>query len=103
MGVNCKRVRRIIHFGPSNSVEMYVQECGRAGREGLPSTCILVDNGLLSTHSEKNMKEYLSSSESLQKWLMNHFGFSNELQSGSHAHSCGDICAGDCVRIRGVP
>ena len=43
MGVNCKRVRRIIHFGPSKSVEMYVQECGRAGREGLPSTCILLD------------------------------------------------------------
>ena len=38
MSVNCKRVRRIIHFGPSKSVEMYVQECGRAGRDGLPST-----------------------------------------------------------------
>ena len=96
MGVNCKRVRRIIHFGPSKSVEMYVQECGRAGRDGLPSTCILLYNGLLSTHSEKDMKEYLSSSECRRKWLMSHFGFSNELQSGDHAHSCCDICATDC-------
>ena len=29
MGVNCKKVRRVIHFGPSKSVELYVQECGR--------------------------------------------------------------------------
>ena len=38
MGVNC---RSVIHFGPSKSVELYVQKCGRAGRDGLPSTCVL--------------------------------------------------------------
>ena len=97
MGVNCKKVRRIIHFGPSKSVEMYVQECGRAGRDGLPSTCVLLYNGLLSTHCEKAMKEYLSSSECRRKWLMSHFGFSNELQSGGYAHSCCDVCAAACV------
>ena len=30
MGVDCKGVHRIIHFGPSKNVECYVQECGRA-------------------------------------------------------------------------
>ncbi len=34
MGVNCKSVRRVVHFGPSKSVELYVQESGRAGRDG---------------------------------------------------------------------
>jgi len=97
MGVNCKQVRRIIHFRPSKSGEMYVQECGRAGRDGLPSTCVLLYNGFLSTHCEKAMKEYLSSSECHRKCLMSRFGFSNELPSFGHAQFCCDICAAACV------
>lgn len=34
MGVDCKEVHRVIHFGPSKNLECYVQECGRAGRDG---------------------------------------------------------------------
>ena len=47
MGVNCKGVRRVIHFGPSKNIEQYVQESGRAGRDGEDSTCIILYNGLL--------------------------------------------------------
>ena len=63
VGANCKRLRRVIHFGPSKSVELYVQECGCAGRDGLPSTCVLLHNGLLSAHYEKDMKQYVSTNE----------------------------------------
>jgi superfamily II DNA/RNA helicase len=31
MGIDCKSVRRVIHFGPSKNLESYVQESGRAG------------------------------------------------------------------------
>lgn len=33
MGVNCKGVQRVIHLRPSKSVEAYIQESGRAGRD----------------------------------------------------------------------
>lgn len=74
MGVNCKKVRRIVHFGPSKSIEMYIQECGRAGRDGEPSTCVLLYNGLLSAYCDNDMKRYVQAEEAcLRKLLMVHF------------------------------
>ena len=37
MGVDCPDIRQVLRYGPPNLVEEYVQETGRAGRDGLPS------------------------------------------------------------------
>ena len=41
MGIDCPNIRRVIHFGPASSIEDYIQETGRAGRDGLPSTAMV--------------------------------------------------------------
>ena len=44
MGIDCYNVQQIIHVLPPNDVEFYVQEIGRAGRNGYYSSAILLHN-----------------------------------------------------------
>ncbi len=42
MGVNKENVRYIIHFHPPLNIESYLQEIGRAGRDGKESIAIML-------------------------------------------------------------
>lgn len=44
MGVDKSNIRTVIHLEPPPTVESYIQEAGRGGRDGLPSQAILLWN-----------------------------------------------------------
>ena len=57
MGVDCPDIRRIIHWGMPATLEEYVQETGRSGRDGKSSVAI-VYQGIGSRHANAAALNY---------------------------------------------
>eukprot|EP00112_Aurelia_sp_Birch-Aquarium-sp1_P015912 Seg3562.16 transcript_id=Seg3562.16/GoldUCD/mRNA.D3Y31 product="putative ATP-dependent RNA helicase R290" protein_id=Seg3562.16/GoldUCD/D3Y31 len=95
MGVDCKDVNRIVHFGPTKTIEAYLQECGRGGRDAKPSTCYLLYNGLLYGHCQDDIKKFIVSNECRRKKMQEIFP--GKRNSSSVECACCDICLKNAI------
>ena len=58
MGIDSSNVRRVIHWGPPEDVEMCVQQSGRAERDGNMSYALIIYNPRLLQFRDVNIIQY---------------------------------------------
>lgn len=78
MGIDKPNIRYILHYQVPGSIEQYVQEAGRAGRDGRPSECIVLFDPLdldiqkhLNERSHASFGQLRRIGRSLSAWLVN--------------------------------
>ena len=57
LGIDCPDVRQVIHLGIPDDIELYIQESGRAGRDGNPALALMLKTKGPS-HVNKSMIKY---------------------------------------------
>lgn len=65
MGINKQNIRLVIHYHLPSQIESYIQEVGRAGRDGKPSLCVLLHTPNDKLIPKKLIENELPSKEEL--------------------------------------
>ncbi|XP_052087859.1 putative ATP-dependent DNA helicase Q1 [Mytilus californianus] len=99
MGTDSPNVRRVIHAGVPKTLEIYIQEIGRAGRDGKSSTAILYYNKSDISQAvpgmTDGMRDYCNSKTCRRAYLCEHFGC--EFSEMNFKHECCDLCEMECT------
>ena len=97
MGIDCPNIPCVVHWGPSETLEDYVQEIGRAGRNNQAACALLFFAPRDKVHVGTYMVEYSTQHEQCKRvQLFSGFdSFKSDFHMESHCKCC-FVCAKSC-------
>ena len=96
MGIDCHEVRQIIHVGPPEDVESYVQHIGRCGRDDKPACALMLYGKKLMDHTSSNLVKYCNISDVCRRNFL-FFDFECYKAYSVIGCKCCDICTQSCT------
>lgn len=101
MGVNVPDIQKVLHWGASRSVQGFMQESGRAGRDNKFAVSVVYYHpvDISATATDDHMRHYCKLTSCRRQYLLNHFSPENMSTGNSDKiieHFCCDNCAKLC-------
>ena len=97
MGVDCPDVHHIIHLGPSDDLESYIQEIGRAGRNGAISYATLLVTSKWKRYVDDSMRSYIENTEKCRRKVLFSEMEGYVSVTLERLCLCCDLCKNSCV------
>ena len=104
LGLDCRDIRQVVHYGAAKTVESYIQETGRAGRDGEQARAVLLP--INSKFLSKQMSCYHKQVTCLRSYLFETCLASQNTTVSPKCRCC-TICAklctcGNCISLNSI-